>query len=428
MAILEKKGKIVWGASFYRPVVISFLTQVALVCFSVATAAVAARWLGPEGKGVLGIAMLIPTLLRFVLSGGLGASNVYFSARRQFPVRKLVVNSFLFGVGLSFLGFFIVSILIFGGWLGRIVPGISFSTAVLACVGLPIMMVGGYLSNILQGLERFVAYNAIAGVQSVLCLVLMLFFVVGLERGVIGAILSYQVSAFLGCVLAFLLLRKEMVQEDRGSYRELFRETWAYGIKGHVANVFQFLSYRTDMFVLNYYFGAGVVGIYSVPVSLSELLWHFPNAVGVTVFPMAARLDVEGKNGIPASIVKITLTILTVGSVALVAFGKLLIEHIYSKSFLPGYEPMLVLLPGVIFLGGAKVVTNELAGMGCPHYNAVNSVLSFLVGLCLYVLLIPRYSMLGAALASSISYFVTFCLAWLFRYVVVRAQKLQDGR
>lgn len=66
--------------------------------------------------------------------------------------------------------------------------------------------------------------------------------------------------------------------------------------------------------------------------------------------------------------------------------------------------PMLALLPGVVLLGGAKVLTNEITGRGYPHYNSINAGLALVLTVVLDLVLIPRYGVLGAALASSIAY------------------------
>jgi len=82
-----------------------------------------------------------------------------------------------------------------------------------------------------------------------------------------------------------------------------------------------------------------------------------------------------------------------------------------------------VLLPGVVLLGGAKVLTNEIAGRGYPHYNSVNSGLALILTVILDLVLIPRYGALGAALASSLAYTAIFFTAIGFYLNVSRGTK-----
>lgn len=81
---------------------------------------------------------------------------------------------------------------------------------------------------------------------------------------------------------------------------------------------------------------------------------------------------------------------------------------------------MLALLPGVILLGGAKVLTNEIAGWGYPQYNSFNAGVALILTVILDLILIPRFGILGAALASSIAYTVIFFTSVGFYLVVSR--------
>ena len=81
---------------------------------------------------------------------------------------------------------------------------------------------------------------------------------------------------------------------------------------------------------------------------------------------------------------------------------------------------MLLLLPGVVLLGGAKVLTNEIAGRGYPHYNSLNSGLALVLTVIFDLVLIPRYGVVGAALASSLAYTAIFFTAIGFYLTVSR--------
>ena len=77
-------------------------------------------------------------------------------------------------------------------------------------------------------------------------------------------------------------------------------------------------------------------------------------------------------------------------------------------------------LAGIAVRAGGKVLTNEIAGRGYAHYNSINSGLALLITLLLDVLLIPRYGILGAALASSIAYAFNLVTALVFYRLVSR--------
>ncbi len=114
------------------------------------------------------------------------------------------------------------------------------------------------------------------------------------------------------------------------------------------------------------------------------------------------------------------------GAALLAGGGRQMIGAIYSTAFLPAYPALLVLLPGTVLLGGAKVLTHEIAGRGYPQYNAANAGLALGVTLVLDLLLIPRHGLLGAAVATSVAYAVICAIAvYCYRIVTRRPARLR---
>lgn len=408
--------------NFFKNVTSTFLAQVVLLFLSILTAAIVARWLGPEKKGILALAMLIPSILRILLNGGIGVANVYFVSSRRMDVQAMIVNSINFTYIATSIGVVFIIILMATGLLKVWIPGIPLWAIIISLCGFPISLLSGYLGNILQGLQQFFLYNMVGIVQSIFTLVLIFILVIILETGLLGALFAYLATAILSLIIMILLFHNEIDLSLLRWNTSIIRLTLSFGLKGHVGNILQYFNYRVDMFIVNYFLGPSEVGIYSVSVGLAELLWYFPNAVGFVIFPKAASTKPEVMNIFTPRVFRFTLWITSIGAIGLLLLGKPIIEFVYSSTFLPSYVPMIVLLPGVVLLGGAKVLTNEIAGRGYPHYNSINSGIALILTITLDLLLISRYGILGAALASSIAYAVIFFMAIVF-YLFVSKKK-----
>jgi O-antigen/teichoic acid export membrane protein len=405
---------------FSQQVGITFITQMAGIFFTILTTAVIARWLGPEGKGIIDLALLVPGMLSLFLSGGINVANVYFAGTRRLDVPILTENSIKFAMLATILGIVIVGILIASGWLLFLVPGISIWLVLLAMVGLPFRLLSSYLSGILLGLQRIVTVNMINVVQSLLTLMLTISLVIGLGMGLGGPVLSSLGAGMVSLTLLIIILRREgSVFEPKRNPSAMY-PVLSFGLKGHIGNVLQFFNYRLDMFFVNYFVGSGSVGIYSVSVGLVEILWFFPNAMGFVIFPKATATKPEVMRAFTPKVFWITLGVTVLGAMGLVVLGKPLIQFIYSLTFIDAYLPMLALLPGVILLGSAKVLTNEIAGRGYPQYNSLSAGIAFILTVVFNLILIPRYGILGAALASSISYTVGFFASVGFYLMISR--------
>jgi O-antigen/teichoic acid export membrane protein len=420
----HKREAIFVESRFTQQVGVTLITQVIGLFLSIITTAVIARWLGPEGKGMITLALLIPGMLSIFLGGGINVANVFFAGSRKLDVSVLTESSVKFAFFSTVLGLMVVSVLIVTGWLRVLVPGISQWIIMLAMIGLPSGLLCSHLSAILQGFREIITINIINLIQSILTLALTILLIIVLKLGLLGALLSYIGPGIVSLLIFAVILRRKGGEFYPRWNPSIMRSLLSFGLKGYLGNVFQFFNYRLDAYFVNYFIGTGGVGIYSVSVGLAELLWHFPNAVGFVIFPKAAATKPEVMNVFTPRIFFITLGVTALGAIGLVFLGKPLIQFIYSLAFVSAYIPMVALLPGVILLGAAKVLTNEIAGRGYPHYNSVNAGLTFILTVILDLILIPHYGVLGAALASSIAYAAVFCMAVGFYVIISRRVRI----
>lgn len=409
--------------TFKQQVGATLSAQLIGLVLSVANAAIIARWLGPEGKGMLAMILLVPGMLGLFLSGGIGVANVYFAGSGQLGVPSLTANSVGFAIVATILGFGVVGSLVMTGWLEAVVPGIPIWLVLIAMLGLPAGLLGSYFNTILQGLQHIVTVNLVNITKAALTLALTLLLVIGLQLSLIGALVaSLGAGAVAALVTGALLRRKGAIFTPLWDL-SVMRPTFSFGLRGHIGNVLQFFNYRLDVFIVNYFLGPASVGIYGVSVMITELLWYLPNAVGFVIFPKAAATDPEVMNVFTPRVFRVTLGLTALAALGLAAVGRPLIQFIYSSAFIGAYIPMLVMLPGVVLLGGAKVLTNEIAGRGYPHYNSVNAGLALVLTVVLDLVLIPRHGIAGAALASSIAYTAIFFTAIVFYLSVSRKMK-----
>ena len=87
---------------------------------------------------------------------------------------------------------------------------------------------------------------------------------------------------------------------------------------------------------------------------------------------------------------------------------------LYSEAFCPAVEALQALLVGIVALSAGRVLSNDLAGRGRPILNAYGGMATVAVNIVLNIIWIPRFGIVGAAWASTVSYFVSFLLALVF--------------
>ena len=391
-----------------------------MLVLSIVSASITARWLGPAGKGEVAIILATVALFQFVLNAGLAPANVYYAGRKRIPVPFLTENSIVFTLLGAIIGFSVILISFLSGFLRTLLPDASPAYLMLGLLLLPIMILNMNLKSILQGLRKIFVLNVLNGFQSILSVFFLSFFIIGLKLGVPGAVLA----SFMASLLTLLVVVYYIKQEG-ASFRPRWRSIVvkpmiSFGIKGYIGNLMQFFNYRLDIFILNYYLGPAEVGIYGVSVTLAELLWRLPDAVSFVIFPESANSTQKDMNNFTPRVFQATFLIIFLGAVAIALVGQAVIRIVFSDAFISAYTPLLILIPGVFLFGLAKILAGDIIGRGYPQYNSITAGLALIATVILNLLLVPRMGVNGAALASTLSYCITFVSSLVFYFLISR--------
>jgi O-antigen/teichoic acid export membrane protein len=397
-----------------------------LVAFlmSFASGVVVARVLGTEGNGLAALIILIPTMIASFGSLGIDKANGYLAGADKVGAQVLLENSLFLALAIS---------LVAGGisWLVKpLVTGLlpiqesHTHLLMLAMVIVPLSLVEMYLQGILWGLGRIAQISLVSigrfASQLALNLVLVALCGLGVTGGVIAAILTPAL-----CIVLYLVFLRKVVYVRLGYHTQALGTSLAFGLQAHLGNVLQFLNYRLDVFIVSYFTDVSNVGLYIVSVSLAELMWHVPNAFGFVLFPKISASDPETAQQFTPKVARISCALTTLAAACLVLVCKPMISVLYTKEYLPSIYPLLFLLPGVIALSISKIIFSDLGGRGTPRYGAYASLASLFVTVGLDVLLIPRWGIVGAAIASSLAYTTNAVLAIVF-YRRISGNKLAD--
>ncbi len=98
--------------SFSKNSLITLLNNLFVFVFGFISMIIISRVLGPEGKGIYSLILLIPGLIMTFGSFGLGSGNVYFVGSKKYSIQEVVSNSLVLTI---LLGSFLI--LVFWGML-----------------------------------------------------------------------------------------------------------------------------------------------------------------------------------------------------------------------------------------------------------------------------------------------------------------------
>ncbi|MEA2656880.1 MAG: hypothetical protein QOI23_2245, partial [Chloroflexota bacterium] len=217
---------------------------------------------------------------------------------------------------------------------------------------------------------------------------------------------AWLVGASLGAIVGFSVASRH-VRLRFGLDRNVLRRLLGFGLKGYVANLLMFFNYRLDSLIVNALLGVASVGIYSIAVAIAEVIWNVAGALSTVMFPHISSLDRKAANRLTPVVSRNVWFLTLLAVIGAAVLGRWVIEFVFGPVMVAAVEPLLLLLPGILALSGAKVLASYLSGIGRPIYATWIAGGSVIATVALDLFLIPRYGIAGAAAASSVVYTLT---------------------
>lgn len=384
----------------------TFVSQGLKFAFSLLLGVLIARALGPEGRGEYGLLMLTFSLLVALGNLGLPASAVYFTAQNHYSRASLVKTLAAAALLLGLLGDFLLLLVTRLGW-DRLLFGGSLSPAALglALVGLPLLFSTTFFQAFLQGRHEIQAYNRFQLFSVFLQLAL-----VAACFGLGGVSVNLLVGVFvLSQGISLLFLINALREEFRGGLRAPWlglgelAHMGRYSLWAYLGNSAQFLCYRIDVFLVGAMLGTAAVGLYTLAVSLGEMLWMLTTPLATVLFPHFSASEAGGhRKAFLAAAFGLGST--TMAAALLFVVSPWLVVAFYGLPFAASVEALHWLLPGIVAFSATNVLAAHLAGTGKPKVNFYAALVALGVTVLLDFLLIPRWGIVGASVATSFAY------------------------
>jgi O-antigen/teichoic acid export membrane protein len=409
--------------SFVKSTASTLITRLIIMGLAFFVGIVAARSLGPTDLGAFSISLALPALVSLFLQFGLGVANVYFLGKREYPADVLLGNALTVSLVTSALVLPLYLLLI-PVLQGTVAAGIQSGVLILIGLSIPLALISGHLSYIFLGFQNIGEYNLLKLIRQGSTLILLVIFVVLLGMGVMGAVAAMTLA------WGFMVLRGLWAIRDSVSVRlvwnwPVLKSCLGLGVKGYLANLFQFFNYRLDILLLSLFMGVTPVGLYTTAVLAAEILWYVPEAVATVLFPKTASASASEARAF-TPLVSRTVFLMTLGLAVLLALLSYpVVVTMFGMQYEDSVMPLKLLLPGVVLLSLAKVLASDLGGRGLLLYNTLGSLTGLIATVILDLLLIPRWGINGAAIASSISYGLSSSVI-LFFYFRASGNGLRD--
>jgi O-antigen/teichoic acid export membrane protein len=364
-----------------------------------------ARLIGPAGRGQISLCMMVIAIGNTL--GGLGGEVpiMIWAAEKKKSLSEWLPAVWILGAAGSVI-FGAAWGVIYWKWHPSFLRGITSPLAVLVLVSIPAAIAVQYLFALFVGLEQFRTRAGLALASQVVELTVFVVLAFMIGRTASMAMLGNLFGLLAVAVVATRFLRHSAPQSPGGSPTATLGSALSLGVRGQFGNVAMLLNYRLDVFVLNYFLNPAQVGLYALGVVISESLWQIPSAASVALFPRSARAADRDANYFTCFVTRQVLLLAVALGAAMALASPVVIPLIFGARFASSVAVIWWILPGTVALAAGKVMAADITARGKPEYNSIIAIAVGVLTIVLDLLLIPRMGIRGAALASSVAYFV----------------------
>lgn len=392
------------------------------------------RELGPSGLGVYTLVFTIYIFGMQFAAFGIGAALTKYVAEFSDNLAKTkeyistgVIGSFVTGSVIGIILYLlsdIISLSIFN------IPEMAYLLKIIALC-FPFIAINKAVLGALNGFRSMKAFAFIDITLNATILLVSVFLVLFLDMNVFGAVLGFVIPTIILGLIVIFFIRSYLIFPNRIFLQNnVFRDILHFGLYVVLGSSIGYLYTHIDSLMIGYYLNEEDVGIYAVAAIFIQGITLIPSAIQRVTSPTITKNHAKKEYG---SIVKLLKSVTSkvfllssLFSLFMIVFGKTLILTIFGNMFLPAYLPLIILLIGYTIYSTFMSIGSFYSSIGHIELSYKVALFSAILNIVFNIAFIPRYGIIGAAMATSTSLIVlTLVHFFIIRYFVRGVWKLK---
>lgn len=373
-----------------------------------------ARYLGVEEFGKYNFIISYFLLFGFIAGFGLDSVVIRDISKNPAEAQRTMGNALVIRIITSFLAIFLANILIYALKTSNdTIFYIRVTSLILLAQGL------SYLFESLFQAKIKMEYAAISIVVPKFMYLIATFYLISRDAELIQILFIYVLSEFMRTLISFFYSNKVLqynMQFDQRTFKSLLQKSLPF-VVGYGLLV---LYNRFDILMLSIMQGDIAVGYYAAAYRITESVLFVPGALAATLMPIMAKHFDCNKKKIEYMyelgtkyILMLILPIITGG----LLLGDEIIFYIYGSDFFNSIFVFKVLTLTILFNSLISIQSALLVAANKQQLNNISISLCAIINVLLNLIMIPKYSYVGAGVATLLS---VICLYILSSYFILR--------
>jgi len=363
------------------------------------------RYLTPEDYGILEILTLTSFIITWIFSMGLDSSilRFYFDYDTEKEKKQVISTGLIFLIGVMLLG---TSILL--NFVSKF--SLIFLDTVEYSHYFRIIFITTFFQVILnipltylRAKDQSVLFVAISLCRLIIALSLNIYLIVFLNMGVLGVLYSSLITSSFICVIMLFIIFKEI-----GFVFSLnkLKKMLDYGLPFIPTGLSLFELSFADRYFLKCFSSLKEVGLYSLGYKFASMLGiliinPFIQIWNVFMFPEAKKNNAKQ---IFARVLTYFGFILTFAGLGISILGEEIVKIVAAPNFFDSYKVIPIVSLAYILYGGYHIFPIGIYLKKKTKHLVPVVISAAILNLLLNWLLIPKFNMMGAGMATMLSY------------------------
>lgn len=396
----------------------AFFQNIFIMLLSVITTGIIARYFGTQNYGVFNYILSIVSLFSGIASIGINHVAVKDLAQKPEEEGKILGTSFVIRNVIAIILIIIAETVV-----------LILTNKDINSIKISILLSLIMLCNTSEVIDYYatanlkVKYLAISKILSCIIFFVAKILIVIFKLNIIYYTATYLIEAILYAIFLFIsykIINKKTQKKIKWSFdkqyaKKLLSKSWYFALSSIMVTIYM----RIDQVMLGKMIeNKSQVGIYSAAVRIAEMWTFVPNSIITTFKPIIMKYKGECKEKEYIlnlqRLYDISSVICIIFAIVITICSKLIISILYGEEFLEAASILCILVWGIWFgvLGNVHYVwlICENKGKYSLFYSGIGSISNIIINF----LLIPKYGMYGAAIATLISQFLANIVSFVF--------------
>ncbi len=369
------------------------------------------RFLGPEKFGIYTLSFAIFSIITMITLIGLPVAIprlvAYYAGKKQLHKVKTLIRNSIFivlclSIFLSILVFLLADqiALLFGNTL--LTPLIQ-----LFAFAIPFYTIYTITQKAIEGLKK-VRYSTIAELVLNIIRAVAISAALFLGYKLFGVVIAYIITTILALLLSFYFLNTKVLNIIQTTpTKNLYKNILKFTLPLSVMNFSNSVLSWVDTLIIGYFLIEAQIGIYNVAITLAGLVVIFLSATQAALTPLLTEEYAKNKTKQLKETYKLMSfwLFLIISPLILLMYAlpnELL--SLFGQPFTAGITSFLILIFGFLLTATFGQAGPILLSIGKPKVLMFNALTTIIVDVILNILLIPKYGIAGAALATTLAF------------------------